>query len=108
MESNSIFLGTVSMFNSNKAVEDKNGLMPMIIEPIAGSCPHKRVLAGTVAQNMNLEDGATYLFKWTKLEDDEEYGTQYGFTKLSTPIVDVIQIIKATTSLGAVKKIGEE
>ena len=105
---NSFFLGTVSTFNSNKAKEDTNGLMPMIIEPIAGSCPAKRVLAGTIAKNMELEAGCTYLFRFTQLEDDPKYGTQYNFMKLSPVIVDPMKIIEISGTLGQTKLIGEE
>ena len=96
----SMFLATVSNYNSNTAKADKKGLMPMILDVVAGICPKKRVIAGTVAKNMILEEGITYLFKFTKLEDDVEYGSQYAFTKISA-VTDVMQIISASDSLGA-------
>ena len=102
----SIFLATVSMYNSNSATSDKNGLMPMLLDVVAGKCPKKRVLAGTIASNMGLEEGNTYLFKFTQLEDDTVHGSQYSFTKIS-PVTDVMQILSATTQLGDATLIGE-
>ena len=95
----SMFLATVSTYNSNTATPDKNGLLPMLIDVVAGICPKKRVIAGTVYKNMGLEEGITYLFKFTQLEDDADYGTQYAFTKISV-VHDVMQILQATAQLG--------
>lgn len=95
----SMFIATVSNFNSNSAVADRNGLLPVLLDVVAGICPKKRVIAGTVSKNMGLEEGITYLFKFTRLEDDPEYGTQYSFTKISA-IHDVMQTIQASAQLG--------
>ena len=94
-----MFLATVSTYNSNTATADKNGLLPMLLDVVAGICPKKRVIAGTISKNMGLEEGITYLFKFTQLEDDAEYGTQYAFTKISA-VNDVMQILQATAQLG--------
>ena len=94
-----MFLATVSNYNSNSATTDKNGLLPMLLDVVAGICPKKRVIAGTVSKNMGLEEGITYLFKFTQLEDDADYGTQYAFTKISA-VHDVMQILQATAQLG--------
>ena len=102
MKKNGMFLATVCKYNGNKenpAKLDSNDLMPVILEPLGGTCPKKRVLAGTIARNMGIEENQVYLFKWTRLEDDEEYGSQFGFVAV-THIQDPIQVITASTSLG--------
>ena len=48
---------------------------------------------------MGIEENQVYLFKWTRLEDDEEYGSQFGFVAV-THVVDPIQVITASQSLG--------
>ena len=97
-----MFLATVCNYYGNKenpAKPDSNDLMPVILEPLGGTCPKKRVIAGTVARNMGIEEKQAYLFKWTRLEDDEEYGSQFGFVAV-THIPDPIQVISASQSLG--------
>ena len=95
----SMFLATVASYNSNSATQDKNGLMPVLLDIVAGICPSKRVIAGTVSKNMELQEGVTYLFKFTRLEDDPKYGSQYAFTKISA-VHDIMQILQATQALG--------
>ena len=93
-----MFLATVCKYNGNKenpAKPDSNDLMPVILEPLGGTCPKKRVIAGTIARNMGIEENQVYLFKWTRLEDDEEY----GFVAV-TQVQDPIQVISASQSLG--------
>ena len=97
-----MFLATVCNYYGNKenpAKPDSNDLMPVILEPLGGTCPKKRVVAGTVARNMGIEENQVYLFKWTRLEDHEEYGSQFGFVAV-THIADSIQVISASQSLG--------
>ena len=97
-----MFLATVCNYYGNKenpAKPDSNDLMPVILEPLGGTCPKKRVIVGTVARNMGIEENQVYLFKWTRLEDHEEYGSQFGFVAV-THIADPIQVISASQSLG--------
>ena len=97
-----MFLATVCNYYGNKenpAKPDSNDLMPVILEPLGGTCPKKRVIVGTVARNMGIEENQVYLFKWTRLEDHEEYGSQFGFVAV-THIADSIQVISASQSLG--------
>lgn len=79
---NQMFLAVVSTFNGKTAKPNKHGLDPLILEVIAGSCPVKRVVDGSVAKNAKLEAGTTCMIKWSEDEMDEEYGSQYIFTKL--------------------------
>lgn len=57
------FIGKVSEFISENAVEDRRHEMPVIVVPLAGDTPRRRnVIAGTVAKNDGLEIGKSYYF----------------------------------------------
>ena len=90
----------VSFYRGENAKEDSNGLMPVYLNPICGDIPDRNVLSGTVARNSDFEEGKSYLAKWTRLEDDAEYGVQYGWTKVNE-ITDPLAIINAEVQLGA-------
>ena len=90
----------VSSFQGENSGADVNGLMPVYLNPICGIIPDRNVLAGTIARNSGFEEGKSYLAKWTRLEDDEEYGVQYGWTKVNE-ISDPLAIINAEAQLGA-------
>ena len=90
----------VSNYRGENAKEDSNQLMPVYLNPICGNIPDRNVLSGTVARNSGFEEGKSYLAKWTRLEDDEEYGVQYGWTKVNE-ITDPLAIINAEAQLGA-------
>ena len=90
----------VSKFQGENAKEDSNQLMPMYLNPICGNVPDRNVLSGTIARNAGFEEGKSYLAKWTRLEDDAEYGVQYGWTKVNE-ITDPLAIINAEAQLGA-------
>ena len=90
----------VSMFQGENSGADVNGLMPVYLNPICGNIPDRNVLSGTVARNSGFEEGKSYLAKWTRLEDDEEYGVQYGWTRVNE-ISDTLAIINAEAQLGA-------
>ena len=90
----------VSTFQGKEAQADVNGLMPIYLTPVAGTIPNRNVLAGTVAKNSGFEEGKSYLAKFTRLENDPDYGIQFGWTKVSE-VTDPMAIISAEASLGA-------
>lgn len=90
----------VSFYRGENSGADVNGLMPVYLNPICGIIPDRNVLSGTVARNSGFEEGKSYLAKWTRLEDDEEYGVQYGWTKVNE-ISDPLATINAEAQLGA-------
>ena len=90
----------VSKFQGENSGADVNGLMPVYLNPICGNIPDRNVLSGTVARNSGFEEDKTYLAKWTRLEDDAEYGVQYGWTKVNE-ITDPLATINAEAQLGA-------
>lgn len=99
---NETFLGVVKKFNGsneNPANVDTNGYMPVIIVPVAGKCPSKRVLAGTIAFNEGLNVNSTYLFTVAEQEPDEEYGRQFNFTAVKE--ATLMEIIQAKQFIGS-------
>ena len=91
---------SVSNYRGENAKIDSNDLMPVYLNPICGNIPDRNVLPGTIARNAGFEEGKSYLAKWTRLEDDAEYGVQYGWTKVNE-ITDPLAIINAEAQLGA-------
>ena len=76
-----MIIASVNSFTNGKA--DKNGLAPVILNVVAGKCPNRTVLAGTIADSMKLETGKTYLFNVTEGEEDPKYGRQFNYNVLS-------------------------
>ncbi len=52
---------TPSEFRGAKAKEDVNGKMPVILNPIFGLMPYNRIINGSIAENLGLEFGNSYL-----------------------------------------------
>jgi hypothetical protein len=50
-----------SLFQSGN--EDTNGRKPIILDPIFGVVPNRRIINGTIAHNTGLEVGKTYMVK---------------------------------------------
>ena len=78
---NSFIVASVAIFKQGDL--DKNGKEPVILVPIAGTCPNRNVLSGTVAENMGIETGKTYLFSVREAESDPEYGRRFVFTNVN-------------------------
>jgi hypothetical protein len=90
---NSIIVATVNKFNNGE--EDKNGKLPVILNVVAGKCPNRNVLSGTVAENAGFEVGETYLIQCREIEPSEEYGRQFVYNKMkSLDVVNILDSIK--------------
>jgi hypothetical protein len=61
---------------------DKNGKNPVYLTYIKGDAipDRARVLSGTIAENLGLEVGKTYLINTTEGVEDAVYGKQYTHT----------------------------
>jgi hypothetical protein len=55
------YFAVVTVATFNGGTEDINGYMPVILNPIFGNMPYNRILNGSIAQNVELETGKTYL-----------------------------------------------
>jgi len=92
---NSIIVATVNRFNNGE--EDKNGNLPVILNVIAGKCPNRNVLSGTVAENAGFEVGETYLVQCREIEPSDEYGRQFVYNKMK--VLDVNNILDSIEKL---------
>ena len=95
-----VFVATIKPFNGSNirpAEEDKNNLPPIILDVVAGSCPNKRVLSGTVAQRAGMLEGNTYMCKYEEI-DATEYGRQFRFSTIIQ--LDAPQILESVKTLG--------
>lgn len=103
-----IFAATVKQFqgsNERPAEADKNDLMPVILDVIAGSCPNVRVLSGTVAARGGMAVGEGYLIKAVETgavyekEGSDEVVPQYNFSTMGRPL-SIIDTFLAIEKLG--------
>lgn len=95
-----VFVATIKPFNGSNirpAEEDINGLPPVILDVVAGSCPNKRVLSGTVAKRAGMEENSTYLCKFEEI-DATEYGRQFRFSTIIK--LEASQILEGIKTLG--------
>lgn len=92
-----LFVATVKSFNGSNerpAEADEKGHMPIILDIVAGSCPNKRVLAGTVAMRAGMLVGKTYLCKVEEIATDK-YGRQFRYgTVTELGVSGVLRSIK--------------
>ena len=67
---------------NGEVTPDKNNNNPVYLTYISGSSiPQRaRVLSGTIAKNLGLEVGKSYLVDTQETGEDPEYGTQYSTT----------------------------
>lgn len=100
-----LFLATIKAFNGSTerpAEDDKNGLSPVLIDLVAGTCPNKRVLSGTVAARAGLVVGKAYLMKCEE-RDADEYGRQFNFSSIME--VGAMEVLGAIAQFGTPKLI---
>lgn len=92
-----LFVASVKAFNGSNerpAEADGNGMMPIILDIVAGSCPNKRVISGTVAKRAGMEIGKSYLCKAEEI-DATEFGRQFRFSAITElGINDLLKSIK--------------
>lgn len=93
---NGMIVASVNSFT--KGTVDKNGKQPVILNVVAGKCPNRNVLSGTVAENIGLEIGKTYLLSYREGEADATYGRQFVYSKLSE--LRGTEIIQSSKELG--------
>lgn len=79
---NGMIVASVNAFTKEGKAFDKNGNQNVILNIVAGRCPNRNVISGTVAQNIGIEIGKTYLFSVTEGQEDPQYGRQFVYNKL--------------------------
>jgi hypothetical protein len=79
---NGIFIGKVTAFQKAGQLTDANGHQNIILTPIAGKCPSKRVISGSLALTQGFVPGDVVAVSFTEGEVDVDYGRQFGFTNM--------------------------
>lgn len=77
---------------------DKNGKETIMFQIVAGKCPNRNVVAGTVAEMNGFELEKTYLAQVREVGTDSVFGRQFTFLRLNE--MDPLQVIKARKELG--------
>ena len=101
---NGNFIASAKQYNGSKenpATADSNGLMPVLLNVISGTCPTKRILSGTAAKNAGLTVGQTYIISVSEGDVDPEYGRQFDFNAIKE--MSVMDIIEHGTAFGPAK-----
>ena len=80
--------------------EDRNTLLPVMLQCVAGNSVNKCTVSGTVAKNAGFVEGRSYLVSINEIESNE-YGRQFQFNKLME--MSALDIIQASKELGAAK-----
>ena len=97
---NELIIAGVNNFTSGKS--DKNGKEPIILNVVAGKFPNRNVLSGTVAENLGVQVGKSYIFQVREVESNA-YGRQFVYTVVSE--INGLDLIKATKELGMAQMI---
>lgn len=97
MSYNAIIIASVNKFN--QGTTDKNGKEPVMLNVLAGKCPNRNVISGTIAESLGIEVGKTYMFQVREGKTDSQYGRQFVYNKLGE--MDLLSILDAQGKLGA-------
>ena len=100
---NSLIIASVNQYT--QGVSDKNGKNPVILNVVSGTFPNRNVLSGTVAENLGIEIGHTYLMQVREVEPNE-FGRQFVYSKLKE--LDALEIVEASATMGEAKLIKVE
>src|SRR5687768_12984169 len=95
MKFSGLIIASVSAFQGEA---DKNGKQPVFLNILGGKSPNRNILAGTVAENIGLEIGKTYLLQCREIEADEQYGRRFSWTKVSE--MGALEVLQATAITG--------
>ena len=92
----SMIIASVNPFTQGEV--DKNGKAPVILNVVAGKCPNRNVLSGTIAESMGIETGKTYLLSVREGEPDPTYGRRFVYSNLKA--LDALEIVSAAPTIG--------
>jgi hypothetical protein len=95
---NELVLVNVTKFNGSNT-PDKNGLLPVMLQCIAGKMPNRNVLSGTMASENGFEIGKSYLVNIRECGFDIDFGTDFTFVNLKE-VTTSSDIILSAKELG--------
>ncbi len=78
---NEMIVVAITNFNGT-STSDKNGKYPVMLNCIAGTMPNRNVLSGTVAENLGIEVGKSYLMQVRETGFDKLFGRDFTFVKI--------------------------
>lgn len=93
---NGMIIASANQFNQGTI--DKNGKTPVILNIVAGKCPNRNVLSGTIAETAGLEVGKTYLLSIREGEPDAQYGRRFVYSKLKE--LTAMEIVQSASIVG--------
>lgn len=82
---------------------DKNGLQSIILTAIAGQIPSNRTISGTIADNLGIQDGGTYLVDFAEQPSVNVNGKtvrNFRWTRLNDEPVKLMEIMSLKKELG--------
>jgi len=91
----SIIIASVNDFAQGNV--DKNGQSPVYLNVVAGKCPNRNVLSGTIAKSIGIEVGKTYLLSVKEGEPSEQYGRQFVYQKLKE--LSAMEIVQSVAQM---------
>ena len=93
---------SVELFNrkdeNGNLVLDKNDKQPVMLRVLAGKCPNRNVISGTVAENSKFESGKRYFVQVQEVEEDATNGRQFRFINLGE--VSLMECLQGEKELG--------
>lgn len=75
-----------------------NGVMPLIMTPLAGRLPNRNVIDGTVAEVIGIEAGKTYVVKTIEGKETKEWGRTFTFKVIKE--IDAIDAVDYELKIG--------
>lgn len=102
---NGTALVRVQAFAKKGSEADTHGIQNVILVPIAGKLPSKRVIAGTIALASGLAvSDRPVVVSFVELPASEEYGRQFSFTcaDRSSNALETMQLITALGEPGII------
>lgn len=97
---NGLAIVKVQGFKKQGSEADSNGVENVILVPLAGKLPSKRVIAGTVALNsgFRINNDDRILVSYTEVEPDTQYGRQFRFTPVGS--ITTMEFMQAHKDFG--------
>jgi hypothetical protein len=96
---NGLAIVKVQGFKKKGSEADSNGVENVILVPVAGKLPSRRIIAGTIALNAGFRiSDERVLVSFTEGEEDPQYGRRFNFVPVGT--LTTMEFLQAQTQLG--------
>lgn len=96
MKFSGLVIASISAFRGDN---DKNGKAPIFMNILGGKAPNKALVwSGTIAENVGLELGKTYLIQIRETDGTEEYGRGFNISKVAE--MSALEVLQAEKLVG--------